>query len=112
MPPHTDGLNDEDLRPKPSTPSKDSRRYRLKPVEVDVRRFPDEENADLEDLSRWCNGHVETRNGVRGIAIHTRDHLKFASKGCVILRQPYNGKCSILTVEDFEARYERVYGYR
>lgn len=111
-PPHAAYDEWEDIRPSEVSPVKGAVRYRLKPVEVDAREFPNDPNADLKELCIWCCGHIESRDGVRGIAIHTPGHIKFAKPGCVILKHVRTQGFSIVRKEDFTDHYERVHGYR
>lgn len=111
-PPHVSADEWDDLRPGSVTPAKGAVRYRLKPVEVDARQYPDDHDIDLKELCKWCGGHTETRDGKVEIIVPTSRPLKTARPGDYILRHVPGNTFTVVRKPDFSAHYEKVHGYR
>src|SRR5690606_81708 len=62
-PPHADHRDkDEHLRDR-TVKAPAPVRYRLRPVEFDVRQMPTAPEVDLEEIRSWCNGRHEFLDG-------------------------------------------------
>lgn len=89
-------------------------RYRVKPIEFDVRPYPDRPvdapgvAEEIESLRQWCEGRLEWQGAQPVIHVGTFT----ARPGDYILRSPKSRAFTVVPAAEFAGGFERVQGYR
>lgn len=111
-PPHAEyGDNDTLLKDRVASAPPPTR-YRLRPVEFDVRQLPVDQAGCIEDICSWCGGKVEYIDGAACIRVDTPGPFSVALPGDYILKQHHSRTVFVVRQKDFNTNYERVHGYR
>lgn len=89
-------------------------RYRVKPVEYDVRPYPNMPydapgmDEEIESLVRWTGGRSDFEGSQ--LVIYVGAHI--ARPGDYILRSPKDHTFTVARGVDFAQVFERIQGYR
>lgn len=111
-PPHADHRDKDDHLRDRTVKAPAPVRYRLRPVEFDVRQMPTDPEVDLEEIRAWCNGRHDFLDGQHCIRVDTDGPLSIVRPGDYILKKPRSTEVFVVREKDFRQHYEKVLGYR